>query len=275
VDKKTYHYKNGDAHPAIGFGTSRVSGAGEVVDSIERAINTGYRLIDSAKMYKNESEVGRAIRRSDVPRDQLFVTTKLWKDDMGYDSTFEAYEASLQRLGLDYADLYLIHWPTADSSRNESWRALVQLKESGRVPHIGVSNFTVKHLEELKTVSAVVPEVNQIEVHPYIWNEQKAIVEYCQQNGIIVQAYSPFLRGGALGDETVGQAATKHGKSPAQVLLRWLIQHDILPLPKTTDPQRMQENLDVFDFELDVADMRSLDSLTNGQRFTEDPHQIP
>lgn len=268
------HYKNGDVMPAIGFGTSHVTTEEEAVEVVLEALSVGYRLIDSAAMYGNETEVGHAITQSAVPRDEIFVTTKLWKDDLGYDSAKAAYQTSLQKLGLEYADLYLIHWPTNDKRRNESWKALVEMQAGGQIPHIGVSNFTVEHLEELKTVSDVVPEVNQIELHPYIWDEQKDIVEYCQQNGIIVQAYSPLLRGGALDDQAVGSIAGLHHKTPAQVLLRWVVQHGAVPLPKTTKSERMKQNIDIFDFELTDEHMATLDSLTNGQRFAADPHNI-
>ncbi len=271
---ETVEYRNGDIVPAIGFGTSHAGDEDDVVRVVTDALQSGYRLIDSAKMYGNEAEVGKAVRESDIPREDIFVTTKLRKEDLGYESAFTAYESSIKELGLDYADLYLIHWPTNDSSRNDSWRAIVEMQADGRIPHIGVSNFTVDHLEELKTVSDVVPEVNQIELHPYIWEEQRAIVEYCQKNGIIVQAYSPLLRGGALDDQTVGSIAGLHHKTPAQVLLRWVVQHGAVPLPKTTKPERMKQNIDIYDFELTEEHMASLDGLTNGQRFAADPHNI-
>lgn len=267
-------YKNGDQMPAIGFGTFHVTTDNDAVDIVREALDAGYRLIDSAAMYGNEAEVGQAVKQSGLPREEVFVTTKLWKDDLGYDSAITAYEESVDRLGLDYADLYLIHWPTEDNGRNESWRALVDMQAEGRIPHIGVSNFSVAHLKELKTVSDVVPEVNQIELHPYIWEEQKEIVEYCQENGIIVQAYSPLLRGGALDDQAVGSIAGLHHKTPAQVLLRWVVQHSAVPLPKTSKRERMQQNIDIFDFELSDEHMQSLDSLTNGQRFAPDPRGI-
>jgi|AntRauTorckE6833_2_1112554.scaffolds.fasta_scaffold00034_60 diketogulonate reductase-like aldo/keto reductase len=271
---ETLKYKNGDTVPAIGFGTSHAGDEDDVVRVVSDALQAGYRLIDSAKMYGNEADVGKAVRESSVPREEIFVTTKLWKADLGYESAFTAYDRSLKELGLDYADLYLIHWPTNDSSRNESWRALVEMQADGRIPHIGVSNFTVDHLEELKTVSEVIPEVNQIELHPYVWEGQRPIVEYCQKNGIMVQAYSPLLRGGALNDETVGSIAGLHHKTPAQILLRWVIQHGAMPLPKTTKQERMKQNIDVFDFELSDEHMQVLDSLTNGERFAPDPHEI-
>jgi len=268
-----YTFKNGDTMPKIGFGTSHAGDNDDVERVVSDAIRTGYQLIDTAAMYGNEDGVGEGVRASGVPRKDLFITTKLDKSDLGYDSAFAAYDASLERLGMEYADLYLIHWPT-NKKRNDSWKALVEMQADGRIPHIGVSNFTVNHLEELKTVSEVVPEVNQIELHPYVWEEQKGIVEYCHEHGIIIQAYSPLFRGGALDDLTVGSIAGLHHIAPAQVLLCWVMQHGAVPLPKTTKIERMKQNLDVFDFELSDEHMQTLDSLTNGQRFGANPHDI-
>ena len=268
-----YELLDGGTMPAIGLGTWKMDDE-TAETAVIAAIQNGYRMIDTAARYGNEQAVGAGVRATRVPRDELFITTKLWVEDTGYESALAAYDESLDRLGLERVDLYLIHW-TSSAERKEAWRALVDLREQGKVAHIGVSNYTVKHLEELQANSDQLPEVNQIELHPYIYEEQRAIVEYCQQRGIVVQAYSPLGSGSALlEDSLVGSIAGVYHKTPAQLLLRWAIQHGAVPLPKSSNQQRQIENIDVFDFEITDEHMKALNGLSKGQRVTPDPHDI-
>jgi diketogulonate reductase-like aldo/keto reductase len=255
--------------PAIGFGTWEVFKQA-ALDSVGTALATGYRLIDTARIYSNEKEVGEVIRTSGVARKDIFVTTKLWNDDQGYDSAIRACEAALARLGLDYLDLYLIHWP-ATSRRHPSWDALAELQRQGLARSIGVSNYTVEHLRELLERSETVPAVNQVEFHPFIYERQKPLLEFCKQKGILVEAYSPLSR---LSRETtppsVRAIAAKHNKSAQQVLLRWCIQHGTVPLPRSRSPEHIQSNFEVFDFELSDEDMERLDALSGGEQTGRD-----
>ncbi len=264
---------NGSNIPAIGFGTWHILLNNRAKNSVIEAIHSGYRLIDTAKIYGNEKGVGAAVRDSGIPRDKIFVTTKLWTSDQGYEKTFQAFDASLKTLGLDYIDLYLIHWPGSDK-RLESWRAMEEIYKDGRAKTIGVSNFTISHLEELLTSSKIVPAINQIEFHPLIFNEQKELLAYCGDKGIIVEAYSPLMRGKYLEAAIFQQIGQRHNKSSAQVVLRWCIQHKTIPLPKTSHSERMHENLDVFDFELSKGEMEIINSMSNGTRTTWDPTSV-
>jgi diketogulonate reductase-like aldo/keto reductase len=235
----------------------------ECIDATAEALRTGYRLIDTAKIYGNEAEVGEAIRQSSVPREEILVTTKLWPGDFGYDSALQAFDDSLERLGLDYIDLYLIHWPREDkSARHESWRAMTELKKQKLAKNIGVSNFQVSHLKDLIDASNVPPAVNQIEFHPYIYHEQKATLDFCRRHKITVEAYSPLSHGHGLDSITAMDIAERSGRTPAQILLRWAIQHGTVPIPKSAHLQRIKENFEVFDFELSDEDMWMLDELS-------------
>ena len=249
--------------PEIGFGTWQMSGA-ECVEAVAEALRAGYRLIDTAKIYGNEAEVGEAIRHSHIPREEILLTTKLWPSDFGYDSALRACDESLDRLGLEYIDLYLIHWPRNDKdARHESWRAMVELKKQKLARNIGVSNFQVSHLKDLLAESDVHPAVNQIEFHPYVYHEQCPVLEYCRQNNIVVEAYSPLSRGHGMDSITAMDISERTGRTPAQVLLRWAIQHGTVPIPKSAHSGRIKENFDVFDFELAADDMKALDDLSN------------
>lgn len=264
----------GKSIPRIGFGTWQILPNGVAKQAVAVALKAGYRLIDTAKLYGNETGVGEAIRESGIPREEIFVTTKLWNDDQGHDSTLEAFDASLNRLGLDYIDLYLIHWP-ATPERHDSWEALTELYKGGRARNVGVSNYTIHHLQELlENTTDVLPAVNQIEFHPFVYEEQRPIVEFCQQHDIIVEAYSPLAHGGRVNDPSVQAIAGRLGKTNAQVLLRWAIQHDTVPLPRSTNPEHIAENLQVFDFELTLEDMHALNSLTDGTRVAPNPHKM-
>lgn len=253
----------GGTMPAFGFGTWNLAEGGEVVDAVMEALNVGYRLIDTAKIYGNEGGVGEAVRKSSVPREDIFVTTKLWPNDFGYESALRAFDESLNRLGLEYIDLYLMHWPGREKGRREeSWRALIDIYKRGQAKSIGVSNYMVEHLEDVLASSDVVPAVNQIEFHPYVYEKQRPILDFCKKHGIIVEAYSPLSRGLGLDNITVHDIAERSRRTPAQVVLRWAIQHDTVPIPKSATPERIRENIKVFDFELSADDMKSLDDLS-------------
>lgn len=246
--------------PRIGFGTWKLAEGGEAYDAVSAALAQGYRLIDTAAIYGNEESVGRAVRESGIPRDEIFITTKVWKSDMGHARTKAAYENSLKRLGLDYVDLYLIHWPSSEEWK-EAWQAMEELYREERVKNIGVSNFTVDDLEQLHDIAHLVPAVNQIELHPFNYKHQKATLEYCREKGIIVEAYSPLTQSVWMDHAVINKLAELHDKTPAQILLRWSIQHDAVPIPKSSKPRHMQSNLDIFDFVLSEAEMVELNKL--------------
>lgn len=250
--------------PPIGFGTWQILLNGKAKRKVQAALETGYRLIDTAMVYGNEKGVGAAVRESVVPRDELYLTTKLWNFDQGYDSARRAFDTSLSRLGLDYVDLYLIHWPRGSELTKQSWKALEEIHATGRARNIGVSNFGVEELSELLDYAHIPPAVNQIEFHPFIYEEQKPILELCKKKRITVQAYSPLARGKGINNDVIEEIATQSRKTNGQVLLRWSIQHGTVPLPKTTHRARMEENIDVFDFELSQLQMKKLDSLSTG-----------
>ncbi len=250
--------------PDIGFGPWQIEEGEAVIDAVNYAIDAGYRLIDTAKIYGNERGVGKAVAGSDVAREEIFVTTKLWNGDQGYESALDTFDESLDKLGLDYIDLYLIHWPGHDPGRRQqSWKALCEIYGEGRAKAIGVSNFQIEHLEGLLKDSSVVPTVNQIEFHPFIYEQQKPILDFCQSRGIIVEAYSPLARGG-VNHPLLREIAGTYSKSPAQVMLRWAIQHGTVPIPKSETKNRIKENLEVFGFELSSEDMQRIDGLSGG-----------
>ncbi|RFS82887.1 aldo/keto reductase [Actinomadura spongiicola] len=256
--------------PQVGFGVFQVSD-----DEAERAVATalreGYRSVDTASAYGNETGVGRALRGSGVPREELFVTTKLWNDEQGFDNALRACEASLSRLGLDYLDLYLIHWPVPDRGLYlETWRALERLKEDGRARSIGVSNFTVGTLGRVIEEADVVPAVNQIELHPYF--QQDGLRAFHRDHGIRTEAWAPLGQGrGLLDDPALAAVARAHDRTPAQVVLRWHLQIGDVVIPKSVTPSRIAENLDVFGFELSPDDMKTIGELDKGVRFGPDP----
>ncbi|MFD9963391.1 aldo/keto reductase [Amycolatopsis sp. NPDC058986] len=255
--------------PQLGFGVWRVP-ASDATKVVRTAIDAGYRAIDTAAAYGNESEVGTAIAGCGVPREELFVTTKLWNADHGYDAALRAFDRSMAALGLDRLDLYLIHWPLPKrGTAADTWRALVKLRDDGRVRAIGVSNFQIPHLRELIDETGVVPSVNQIELHP--WLQQVALREFHAEQGILTEAWSPLAKGRLLGDEPVTALAAKYGKSPAQIVLRWHLQLGTVVIPKSATPARIRENLDVFDFELAEDDLAVLGELDNGTRTGPDP----
>jgi diketogulonate reductase-like aldo/keto reductase len=249
---------NSGAHiPRVGLGVWQAS-ASETQHAVAAALDAGYRHVDTARIYANEADVGKALRKSSIPRTEVFVTTKLWNQDQGYDQTLRAFDASLKRLALDYVDLYLIHWPVP-GKRLESWRAMEQLFQDKRARSIGVSNFLVPHLKELTGSAKVIPAVNQIELTPFL--QRRDTRALCKELGIAVEAYSPLTRGTRLDHPVVRAVASEVKRSAAQVLLRWGIQHSLVVLPKSVTPARIVENAELFDFSLDPAAMARLDAL--------------
>jgi len=270
---------NGTAIPALGLGVLDRPTRQLTAGAVEAAIAAGYRLIDTAASYLNEREVGEGLRRSGIDRSEVFVTTKLWLSQYGYDSALRGFDASLRRLGLEYVNLYLLHWPLPSdfAATSESYRAAERLLDEGHARAIGVSNFGPAHLKALMERAQVVPAVNQVELHPFFI--QKELRETHRRLGIVTQAWSPLgnsvRRAGTGGDPlthpTVVQIATKYGKTPAQVVLRWHVQHGWAAIPKSFRPERIRENFDIFDFALTDIDMASIDALNTGNRFGPDP----
>jgi diketogulonate reductase-like aldo/keto reductase len=262
---------NGVTIPQFGLGVWRVKDGQEVIDSVSHALQRGYRLIDTAAMYGNERGVGQAIQESAVAREEVFVTTKLWNDSHDYDTALRAFDSSLDKLGLDYLDLYLVHWPVpAQAKFTEAWRALERLYDDKRVRAIGVCNFKPPHLEQLLSSANIVPAVNQVELHPRL--QQHEIREFCKQYDIAIESWSPLMRGGELlANEGLQQIAAKYEKSTAQVILRWHIDSGFIVIPKSSHAKRIDENYDIFDFELDDHDMAVIAELDDGTRVGPDP----
>ena len=262
----------GASIPQLGLGVWQTPRGETTRNAVTAALRLGYRHVDTARVYGNEQDVGAAVRSAGVPRAEVFVTTKLWNDDQGYDRALAAFDASLARLGLDYVDLYLLHWPVA-GKRLDSWRALERIAAEGRAQAIGVSNFLTGHLEELLAHAKIIPAVNQIELSPFL--QQRETREFCATHGIVVEAYSPLTHGQRLGNPVVVDTAARIGRSPAQVLLRWAVQHGLVVLPKSTREARIQENGAIFDFVLDAAAMAALDGCEEGLATGWDPRQQP
>jgi 2,5-diketo-D-gluconate reductase A len=263
-----------DGHriPQIGFGVYKIPDE-DATDAVRVAFEAGYRHIDTASFYANERAVGEGIRRSGLPRDEVFVTTKVWKDDNGYDSALRSFDESIARLGLEYVDLFMIHWPAPRNDRYvETWRALEKLRDEGRARSIGVANFHTHHLDRLAQETGTVPAVNQVELHP--WLPQADVRAYDASHDIVTEAWSPLARGYVLDADRIGPVtaiAEKHGKSPAQVIIRWHLQLGNVVIPKSVTPSRIRENLDVLDFELDADDLAAIATMETGERTGKDP----
>ncbi len=276
--EKYFELANGVKIPNIGYGTWRVPESQQCVDSVLTAIDCGYRHIDTAYFYKNEKSIGEAVRQSGIHREDLFITSKLWNDFHGYEATLKVFEETLENLGTDYLDLYLIHWPNPIKFRNdwadsnaETWRAFEKLYRDGRIRAIGISNFLPHHIVELLKTAEIVPMVNQIELQPGL--NREADREYNSKVGILLEAWAPFQIGEALKDKTILAIAEKYGKTPAQVTLRWFLQNGIVPLPKSVTPERILSNIQVYDFELTSEDMAAINGIAQ-HPMRHDPDKI-
>lgn len=264
--------QGGVSMPWLGLGVFQVADNEGLILAVKAAVAHGYRSIDTAAIYENERGVGQAVAEAlaenHLTREDLFITSKVWNADLGYEETLAAFETSLKKLGLEYLDLYLIHWPVKGKYK-EAWRALETLYQAGRVRAIGVSNFQIHHLEDLLKDAAVKPMVNQVELHPYL--SQQDLRSFCREQGIQIEAWAPLMQGGLLNQPDLQEIAAKYGKSVAQVILRWDLQHGIVTIPKSTKEQRIIENASLFDFELGTDDMARIDSLNRDQRVGPDP----
>ncbi|MFI1744050.1 aldo/keto reductase [Thalassobellus sediminis] len=259
---------NGLKMPWLGFGVFQIEDGANVEYAVRHALDIGYRSIDTASVYGNEIGVGKAIRDSGIKREEIFLTTKVWNDDQRKKRTLEAFQESLDRLDTDYVDLYLVHWPVKDFYI-ETWKVMEQIYNSGRAKSIGVSNFLINHLKDILGNCKIVPSVNQVEFHPFLF--QPELLNFCKDHKIQMEAWSPLMQGHIVSVPTVQEIAKKHKKTPAQVTLRWNLQHEVITIPKSVNPNRIAENSQIFDFELSQSDMDKLDSLNQSKHFGPDP----
>lgn len=269
----TIDLNHGGPVPLFGLGTFRIPQGNGTRNAVRTALDAGYRHIDTAAIYGNEEAVGAAVREHERSREEVFVTTKLARSDHGYETALRAFDASLDRLGLEYVDLYLIHWP-GGGPRADSWRALEEIHESGRARAIGVSNYTIDHLKEVLDRGSTIPAVNQFELHPFNYRSRKELVDFCREQDIAVEGYSPLAKARRLDNDVVRQVADHHGRTPAQVLIRWALQHDFITIPKSGDPDRIRENADAFDFDLDEEAVAHLDDLDEDFTTSWDPRTV-
>lgn len=258
--------------PALGLGLWKNRNREECILSVQAALDEGYRHFDTAQVYGNEAFVGEVLEASSIPRSEIFVTTKIAVQNFGYERALRSFEESLQKLRTDYVDLLLLHFPVS-LLRGKSWRALEEIHSSGRARTIGVSNWTVKHLRELLLNCDVRPSVNQVELHVYL--QQPELIAYCKEQGITVEAYSPLAHGHGLDSPVLAEVGNKHGKTPAQVMLRWCVEQGTVPLPKSTHAERIRQNVNIFDFSLDNKDMVRLQALNQNKRTCWDPTHVP
>ena len=259
---------NGVKMPWLGFGVFKLEDGNEVERSILRALEVGYRSIDTASVYKNETGVGAALKANSLPREEIFLTTKVWNEDLRKKRVMEAFEESLERLEVEYVDLYLIHWPV-ENCYLDAWPEMEKIYQSGRAKAIGLSNFMIPHLKEILEICEVKPAVNQVEFHP--WLVQPKLLEFCQSQQIQLEAWSPIIKGQVTEIPIIQELGKKYGKTAAQIALRWGIQHQVVVIPKSSNPQRILENSQIFDFEISAEDMALLDSLDQGKRVGPDP----
>ena len=262
----------GFAIPQLGLGVYQAEAGSEAYDAVITALELGYRHIDTASIYGNEADVGRAVRDSSLPRSEVFVVSKVWTKDQGYDQTLRACERSLQLLGLDQLDLYLVHWPKPET-RKDTWRAMERLTREGMARAVGVSNYTIRHLEQLLATANTPPAVNQVEFHPFLY--QRELLQFCRAQGVVLEAYSPLTRGERLNDKTVCAIADKHGATPAQVLIAWCLTLGLVVIPKSVRRARLMENLDSIALKLDEEDMDRLGALDEGFRTCWNPEELP
>lgn len=259
---------NGVAIPLVGLGVFKLEEGEEVANSVTWALEAGYRSIDTAKVYGNERGVGKAIKESEVPRDQIFLTTKVWNSDQGYDETLRAFDKSLALLEEEYIDLYLVHWPVK-GKYVDTWKALEKLYKEGRVRSVGVSNFLQHHLEDVLEASSLVPMVNQVEFHPRL--QQPGLQAFCKRHNVQLEAWSPIMKGRVIDIPTLNEIGGRYGKNPVQVTLRWLLQKEIVSIPKSARKERIVSNIDIFDFALTDEDIQRIDKLDTGERIGPDP----
>ncbi|MEN2768793.1 aldo/keto reductase [Ornithinibacillus xuwenensis] len=264
---------NGLEMPKLGFGVWKVPDD-EAEKAVKEALEVGYRSIDTAMIYGNEEGVGRAIAASGLPREELFITTKVWNSDQGYENTLKAFDTSLEKLGLDYVDLYLVHWPTPEFDQYvETYKALEKLYHDGKVKAIGVCNFHIEHLQRLIDECEIVPVLNQVECHPLL--QQVELKAFCNQHNIYLEAWSPLMNGGeVLNNEVIQEIAAAHDKTPAQVILRWHLQYDNIVIPKSVTPSRIEENFNLFDFKLSAEDIKKIEALNQNKRNGPDPNDM-
>lgn len=267
----TVELNNGIMMPYLGLGVYKTRDGKEVVAAVRAALEAGYRHIDTAAFYGNEAGVGNAVAESDVDREEIFITSKLWNDDQGYEKTIKAYHESRKKLKLDYLDLFLVHWPVAGKYK-DTWRALENLYHQGYIKAIGVSNFHEVHLRDLIETAEIIPAVNQVEFHPYL--VQQSLVNYCKSKGIQHEAWSPLMQGGVLDILLLQELGRKYKKTPVQITVRWNLQRGTVTIPKSVHPERIKQNADVFDFELSEEDMNSIDALDRNRRVGPDPENF-
>lgn len=260
--------------PYFGLGVFQCTAGHETKNAVTYAFEAGYRNIDTARFYGNEKSIGEAVRENGIPRSEIFITTKLWNSDHGYESALRAFDKSFSALDIDYIDLYLVHWPV-QGLRLDSWRAMEKLLEDGRCKAIGVSNYMVPHLEELFDHCEIKPAVNQIELSPFNYLSRKAVCDFCTENGIVLEAYSPLTKGKKLNDPNLKRIAEKYNKTTAQVLIRWALQKNFVVIPKSSRKERIYENADVFDFNISEEDMDFLDNLDENLMTSWDPTDAP
>jgi diketogulonate reductase-like aldo/keto reductase len=266
--KGGYTLHNGVLMPYLGLGTYQADNDSEVINAVKYALNLGYRHVDTASIYGNEVGVGKGVIESDVDRSEVFVVSKVWNADQGYESTLKAFDASLERMNLDYLDLYLIHWPVPGKYK-DTWKALEKLYNEGKIKAIGVSNFLQHHLEDLSTMSSITPMVNQMEFHPYL--VQQELVDYCKNQKIQYEAWSPFMQGKLFRLDFTNSLSQKYGKSAAQIILRWNLQKGVVTIPKSVKEERIKSNSEIFDFSLSKDEVMFLDSYHRNERIGPDP----
>ena len=262
---------NGVEIPILGLGTYLSEQGYQAFEAINYALDAGYRHFDTAAFYFNEESVGKAIRESSIDRKEIFVTTKVWNSDHGYEKTLKAFELSMKKLDIEYADLYLVHWPV-EKLRRETWKALEKIYNEGLVRAIGVSNYTIQHLEELLEDCTIEPAVNQVEYHPFLY--QKKLRDYCRSKNIVLESYSPLTKGQRIDDKHLTEIAKKYHKTNAQILIRWNLEQEVVVIPKSSNKERIIENSKVFDFTIKPEDMEKLNALNEGYRCTWDPSEI-
>jgi len=263
---------DGNKIPQFGLGLWKIKTYEEIKVAFDSAIENGYTLFDSAQVYGNEEFLGRAIKESKIDRSKLFITTKIFISNFGHKKALKSFDESLKNLDMEYIDLILLHFPVT-LLRKKTWLALEEIKESGRAKSIGVSNYTIRHLEEMKKYAKIIPAVNQVELHVFL--QQPELIKYCLENNIVIEAYSPLAHGKAMYDKTVSEVASKYGKTYTQIMLRFLLEKGLVVIPKSTHPERIKENIEIFDFKLDEEDMKKLSKLDKNLRTCWDPTLVP